>query len=166
MNIPSIEALAATALVDTDTELAAAQTSAQQVTVSPTTIVACVAIPSELSAAFDVHLIGSTTASHDDVPVQHVNPRLQHDLELWQRIKEYDKNAAQEPPFTAVLTKKQKQMMRMNFLIGSRRIVPALGDPLQLPKDFFLLKYSRVQCSSSGCPSHFISHLQRRQLLC
>jgi len=62
--------------------LAAAQTSTQQVRVSPKATAACVVAPSESSAAIDVPLIG------DDVPVQHVNPRIQHDLELWQRIKE------------------------------------------------------------------------------
>jgi len=93
-NIPSIEALNVNALVDTDTKLAAAQTSTQQVTVSPTDTAACVVAPSESSSATDVHLIGGSMASQDDVPVQHVNPRIQHDLELWQRIKKYGKKAA------------------------------------------------------------------------
>jgi hypothetical protein len=74
--------------------------------------------PSKSSTTADVQLIGSSIASQDDVPVQHVNPRIQHDLELWQRIKEYDKKAAEESPFTAVLTKKQKQMTRKELLDG------------------------------------------------
>jgi len=49
LNIPSMEAPAAAALADTDTELAAAQTSAQQFMMSPTATAACVAIPSKLS---------------------------------------------------------------------------------------------------------------------
>ena len=41
----------------------------------------------------------------------HSNPRIQHDLDLWQKIKEYDKSSS-ENPFVPVLSKKQKQMLK------------------------------------------------------
>ncbi|XP_024642145.1 uncharacterized protein [Medicago truncatula] len=63
-------------------------------------------------------MIGSYTTPNVDVTVQRVPPRLQHDLDLWQHIKEYDKKAAADPLLTAVLTKKQKQMMRPELLDG------------------------------------------------
>jgi len=69
-------------------------------------------------ATIDESLIDSSIASQVDPPVQHVNSRLQHDLDLWQRIKEYDKKPAKEPPFTVVLTKKQKQIMKTELLDG------------------------------------------------
>jgi hypothetical protein len=82
----------------------------------PSVDVSCV-VAHESSAASFEHLIGRSVAPQDAICVQHVNLRLQHDLELWQRIKEYDKKAAEEP-FFAVLTKKQKQMMRKELLDG------------------------------------------------
>lgn len=39
----------------------------------------------------------------------HTNPRIQQDLDLWQKIKDYDQRSA-ENPFVPVLSKKQKQM--------------------------------------------------------
>jgi len=36
----------------------------------------------------------------------HINPRIQHDLDIWQKIKDYDKRAA-ENPFKPVLSKKK-----------------------------------------------------------
>jgi len=35
----------------------------------------------------------------------HISPRIQHDMELWYHIHEYDAKAA-EMPFTPVLSKK------------------------------------------------------------
>jgi hypothetical protein len=83
---------------------------------SPSVAASCV-VAHESNVASVEHLIGRSVAPQDAIPVQHVNPRLQHDLELWQRIKEYDKKAEEEP-FTVVLTKKQKQMMRKELLDG------------------------------------------------
>jgi len=39
--------------------------------------------------------------------MQHSNPLIQQDLDLWQRIKDYDQRAA-ENPFVPVLSRKQK----------------------------------------------------------
>lgn len=41
----------------------------------------------------------------------HTNPRIQHDLDLWPKIKDYDKRSS-ETPFVPVLSKKQKQMLK------------------------------------------------------
>jgi len=47
----------------------------------------------------------------------HSNPNVQHDLDLWMRVREYDKANA-ELPFTLVLSKKQKQQVRKQLQIG------------------------------------------------
>jgi len=47
----------------------------------------------------------------------HSNPNVQHDLDLWMRVREYDKANA-ELPFTPVLSKKQKQQVRKQLQIG------------------------------------------------
>jgi len=47
----------------------------------------------------------------------HSNPNVQHDLNLWMRVCEYDKANA-ELPFTPVLSKKQKQQVRKQLQIG------------------------------------------------
>jgi len=39
----------------------------------------------------------------------HPNPRIQKDLDLWKKIKEYDQRATENPP---VLSKKHKQMLK------------------------------------------------------
>jgi len=78
-------------------------------------------------------LIGRSVAPQDVIPVQHVNPRLQHDLELWQHIKEYDKKAAEEP-FIVVLTNKQKQMMRKELLDGKSLYSTRSRGPSPTPK--------------------------------
>ena len=45
------------------------------------------------------------------------NPNVQHDLNLWRRVRDYDKANA-ELPFTPVLSRKQKQQVRKQFQIG------------------------------------------------
>jgi len=42
---------------------------------------------------------------------RHIHPNIQHDMELWQRVREYDQHAT-EVPFTPVLSKKQKQNLK------------------------------------------------------
>ena len=84
------------------------QTSEHPVTV-PTDTVGSAMATSSTTVEIDVNLIGSTP--HGDVPVQRVPPRLQQDLDLWHRIKEYDKKATKDPTIMA-LTKKQQQIMR------------------------------------------------------
>ena len=42
------------------------------------------------------------------MPEVHSNSRIQQDMELWRRVKEYDQKCA-ESPFLPVLTRKQKQ---------------------------------------------------------
>jgi hypothetical protein len=54
------------------------------------------------------------------VPEKHINPRIQHDLDLWQRIKDYDKRTAEEAPYTPVLTRKQKQNLKKQLLDGKQ----------------------------------------------
>lgn len=45
------------------------------------------------------------------MPEVHNNSRIQQDMELWRRVKEYDKKCA-ESPFLPVLTRKQKQHLK------------------------------------------------------
>jgi hypothetical protein len=47
----------------------------------------------------------------------HNSLRIQHDLELWCRIREYDAKEV-EMPFTPVLSKKQKQWVKKRFQVG------------------------------------------------
>jgi len=47
----------------------------------------------------------------------HTNPRIQHDLDLWQKIKEYVQRSA-ENPFVPVFSKKQKQMLKKHQFDG------------------------------------------------
>jgi hypothetical protein len=49
--------------------------------------------------------------------VYHSNPTVQHDLDLWMRVREYDKANA-EAPFIPVLSRKQKQQVKKNLQIG------------------------------------------------
>jgi hypothetical protein len=48
----------------------------------------------------------------------HTNPRIQRDLDLSQKVKEYDQRAAENPPFVPVLSKKQQQMLRKHQFDG------------------------------------------------
>jgi hypothetical protein len=57
----------------------------------------------------------SNILSTQNAVQHHSNPNIQHDLESWNRIKEYDKRAA-KVPFTPVLSKKQKQKLRQEVL--------------------------------------------------
>ena len=47
----------------------------------------------------------------------HNNSNVHHDLEHWQRVRDYDKANA-ELPFTNVLSRKQKQQVRKQLQIG------------------------------------------------
>jgi len=69
----------------------------------------------------------------------HSNPNVQHDLDLWMRVREYDKANA-DRPFTPVLSRKQKQQVRKNLRLVSHRLIkPALReDPLQVINEFSL----------------------------
>lgn len=51
----------------------------------------------------------NNTIRHGDGLVQHINPNIQHDMDLWQRICEYDKGTA-EVSFTPVLSNKQQKL--------------------------------------------------------
>jgi len=47
----------------------------------------------------------------------HTNPNVQHDLDLWMRVRDYDKANA-EAPFIPVLSRKQKAHVKKNLQIG------------------------------------------------
>jgi len=47
----------------------------------------------------------------------HTNPNVQHDLDLWMRVREYDKANA-KAPFIPVLSRKQKAQVKKNLHIG------------------------------------------------
>jgi hypothetical protein len=47
----------------------------------------------------------------------HNGPKIQHDMELWCRIHEYDEKEA-AILFTPILSKKQKQHIKKQFQVG------------------------------------------------
>ena len=47
----------------------------------------------------------------------HSSARIQQDLELWRRFKEYDQKSAEEP-FLPVLSRKQKQHLKKPILVS------------------------------------------------
>ena len=49
---------------------------------------------------------------------QHSNVNIQHDIELWQRIQDYNQRSVEEP-FTPVLTKKHKQKLKLQWVLGN-----------------------------------------------
>ena len=49
--------------------------------------------------------------AHNVIPEVHGNSRIQQDMELWRRVKEYDQKFA-ESPFLLVLTRKHKQHLK------------------------------------------------------
>jgi hypothetical protein len=55
-------------------------------------------------------------------PDKHSNARVQHDMDLWERIKEYDRKAAEEASFTPVLTRKHKQNLKKQLLDGKHPV--------------------------------------------
>jgi len=68
-------------------------------------------------------------------PVSHVvhnSSRIQHDLELWRRIKEYDAKAAEEA-FLPVLTRKQKQHLKKTN-VGKPYKTRSTGDNSSVPQ--------------------------------
>jgi len=52
---------------------------------------------------------------------QHVHPskNIQHDLDLWDRVREYDERSAAED-FTLVLTRKQKQKIKLQQVLAKQ----------------------------------------------
>nr|ABE93038.1 N-6 Adenine-specific DNA methylase [Medicago truncatula] len=75
----------------------------------------------------DVIDVDKTSAAMDGIPspssqraegMTHTNPRIQRDLDLWQKVKDYDRRAAENPPFVQVLSKKQQQMLRKHQFDG------------------------------------------------
>jgi len=55
-------------------------------------------------------------------PEKHSNARVQHDMELRERVKEYDRKEAEEASFTPVLTRKQKQNLKKQLLDGKQPV--------------------------------------------
>jgi hypothetical protein len=47
----------------------------------------------------------------------HCSSRIQHDMELWRHIRDYDAKAA-EMSFSPVLSKKQKQQIKNQLQVG------------------------------------------------
>ena len=73
-----------------------------------------VAPDSAQGAAMD-DLNNSLIAQEDSM--QHSNPHIQQDLDLWERIKDYDQ-CSLENPFVLVLSKKQKEMLKKHQFDG------------------------------------------------
>jgi len=75
---------------------------------------------------FLTYYSSSTLRQHQEV---HSNKNIQHNLELWARIREYDQRTA-DGGFTQVLTKKHKQTMK-KLVLGKLLIynTRARGNP-------------------------------------
>jgi len=59
----------------------------------------------------------------------HPNNNIQHGLDLWERVREYDKRSADED-FTSVLTRKQKQKLKLQQVLSKQPTkTRARGDP-------------------------------------
>jgi len=61
---------------------------------------------------------------------QHVHPNknIQHGLDLWDRVREYDARCANED-FMPVLTRKQKQKLKLQQVLSKQPSkTPARGD--------------------------------------
>jgi len=61
-------------------------------------------------------------------PEKHSNARVQHDMELWEHIKENDRKATEEASFTPVLMRKQKQNLKTQLLDGKQPDVEIMND--------------------------------------
>jgi len=73
------------------------------------------AVPAAVAIVSSLAPTASSLATHEVGIVHHNNPRIQHDMEIWQRIKYYDKKVV-ETPFTPVLSKKQKKFLKKQQL--------------------------------------------------
>ena len=75
----------------------------------------------ERMAQDGVYMVDSGTDENKDIILTvyepHSNPNVQHDLDLWMRVRDFDKANA-EIPFTLVLSRKQKQQVRKNLQIS------------------------------------------------
>jgi len=60
------------------------------------------------------------------MPEVHSNSRIQHDMELWRRVRDYDKKCV-ESPFLRVLTRKQKQHLKKT-IVGKPYKTRSTGD--------------------------------------
>jgi hypothetical protein len=58
---------------------------------------------------------GNIMLTQSEILVHHNNLNIQRDVELWNRIREYDQKAAEDPS-TPVQSKKQKQKLRQHVL--------------------------------------------------
>jgi hypothetical protein len=77
-----------------------------------------VAPPEQIADVFDADMEGGNMpVIVREEGMTHSNARIQHDLDLWQKIKEYDRRAA-ETPFVPVLSKKQQQMLKKHKFDG------------------------------------------------
>ena len=70
-------------------------------------------------------------------------------MELWERIKEYDRNAAEEASVTPVLTRKQKQNLKTQFLDGKQPNVEIMNDTTIQPVRVTPAQYCEVQISTN-----------------
>jgi len=79
---------------------------------------------------------GSSTLP-DGLVQQHIHPNIQQDMDLWHRIREYHKRAA-EVPFTPFLSKKQKHKLKQVQVFGKLPYwTCSRATPLQLLNEYF-----------------------------
>ena len=71
-------------------------------------------------------------------PEKHSNARAQHDMELWERIKEDDRTTTEEASFTFVLMRKQKQNLKKQLLDGKLPVNTRSRGHRQPPHNEFL----------------------------
>jgi len=61
--------------------------------------------------------LGHISSSIAPTEVFHSDENIQRDMELWNRIREYDQKSKEEE-FTPVLSKKQKLKLRQQIVLG------------------------------------------------
>lgn len=75
--------------------------------------------PLEDVARIITHLAieNDSTISHEDGLEKHIHPNIHQDMELLQRVPEYDQHAA-EVLFSPVLSKKQEKKLKKAQILG------------------------------------------------
>jgi len=81
----------------------------------------------------------SNILNHENVSDKQIHPNIQHDMELWQRVREYDQCVA-EIPFTPVLSKKQKQKLKQAHVLGKPTYrTRSAGEASPLPNEYIYI---------------------------
>jgi len=107
--------------------------SIESIEVHTNTVDEHIEVHSGSHTTFELHaVVEPTTSVSESVPTEEehmvtvlqqqvVNPRknIQHGLDLWERVREYDERSAKED-FMSVLTRKQKQKLKVQQVLATQ----------------------------------------------